>query len=48
MLLRYYCLLSSEQGWGNVGLFMLCCIYLREVQQQDHASVSRGKKEESE
>lgn len=42
MLLRYYCLFSSELGWGNVGLLLLCCIYLRAVQQQDHACVCRG------
>lgn len=48
MLLRYYCLLFSEQGRGDVGLFLLRCIYLREVQQQDHACVCRGRKEESE
>lgn len=41
MFLMYYGLLSSEQGWGNVGLFLLCCVYLREVQQQDHACVCR-------
>lgn len=43
MLLRYYSLLSSEQGRGNGGLFLLC-ICLREVQQQDHACVCRGDK----
>lgn len=37
------------RAWrGNVGLFLLCWVYLREVQQQDRTCVCRGEREEAE
>lgn len=32
---------------GNMGLFLLCWVYLRKVQQQDRACVCRGEREET-